>query len=224
MLRATMFADRSAAVATAALLLGALAACGRHAVAPPQQAVAIPDDAVSASCGMRVAGAPGPRGEAWVAGHKAPLIFGSTRDLLAYMLQPDNKATLQQAFVQDCARIDWHHVSPATSTFVPARRAYYVAWQTLPGAMGPTFATFARRQDAVAFRQAHGGTVLEFGRITPEVVSLLSYRCPAASSPVAAAAAQCMNGPAAAGGGAMAAMGGGMGGDMGGGNGATPKR
>jgi copper chaperone NosL len=222
MLRATMFANRSAAVATAALLLGALAACGRHAVAPPQQAVAIPDDAVSASCGMRIAGTPGPRGEAWVAGNKTPLIFGSTRDLLAYMLQPDNKARLQQAFVQDSARIDWRHVSPAAATFVAARRAYYVAWQTLPGAMGPTFATFARRQDAEAFRRAHGGTVLSFDRITPEMVTLLSYRCPGAASPLAAVAAQCRNGPAPAGAGAAPADMGGMAGM--GGMGGQPAR
>lgn len=189
-----------AAVATLGLLL---VGCGNKSRSLERQAVAIPGDAVSASCGMRIAGSPGPRGEVFVDGKTAPLVFGSTRDLMGYVLQPENQARLDGVYVQDSGRIDWRHPSDAASTFIPARKAYYVVWQTLPGAMGPTLATFADMKAAMAFRDKHGGQVLSYKQITPEVVSLLSYQCPKSGSPVAAIAKQCLNGKAS-GGAAMA--------------------
>jgi copper chaperone NosL len=176
-----------------------VAGCGRGHARLRQEAVAIPGDAVSASCGMRIAGSPGPRGEVFVEGRKQPLIFGSTRDLLGYVLQPENQARLEGMYVQDSARVDWHDPSDAADTFIPARKAYYVAWQTLPGSMGPTLATFADMDRAMAFRLRHGGQVLRFAQITPELISLLRDRCPQAGSPAASLARQCLRAVTASG-------------------------
>ncbi len=124
-------------VALVALLL---AACGSSQAPPPQVAVDIHKGDVCAVCGMYIEAGPGPRGEAYVQGYKAPLKFGSTRDFFAYVLQPENKTRLQNLLVQDSASIDWTHPSNEARTFLDARAAYYVAWQPLPGLMGPTFA------------------------------------------------------------------------------------
>ena len=124
-------------------------------------------------------GSPGPHAEAWVTGRARPLMFDSTRDFFAYVLQPENQADLQELFVQDSARFDWRQPAHAAISFIDARRASYVAWQPLPGSMGPTLAPFATRAAAAAFVREHGGAVLGFDEITPALVATLDYRCPA---------------------------------------------
>ena len=173
-----------------------LGGCSEHQPLLLQKPAAILKDDISASCGMYIEGSPGPRGEAYVQGQQTPLKFGSTRDFLAYILQPENKLTLQHLFVQDSARIDWNHPSNAAGSFVDARIAYYVAWQPLPGSMGPTFASFAARSDATAFVNLHGGEIFRFDEITPELVASLGYICPSSSGPPTQSAQQCLKGHA----------------------------
>ncbi len=174
-----------AALAAAVLL----AACGKPAEVS-QPPLIIRDGDVCAVCGMYIRGQPGPRGEAYVDGDAGALKFGSTRDFFAYVTQPDIASRLESAYVQDTARIIWGHPADAADSFIDARKAYYVAWQPLPGEMGPTFASFARRSDAEAFVRRHGGAVLRFGQVTASLVSGLAYGCPGPASPFAALAAQ----------------------------------
>lgn len=174
-----------------ALVAFLLTACSPSQAPPPQAAVDIHKGDACAVCGMYINAGPGPRAEAWVRGYKAPLKFGSTRDFFAYALDPENKARLQQLLVQDSAQIDWQHPSNAAQTFVDARSAWYVAWQPLLGLMGPTFASFAERQDAAAFVRTHGGELLQFSDVTPAMTSLLSDGCPGKESPAFALAKTC---------------------------------
>ncbi|MGA0587656.1 nitrous oxide reductase accessory protein NosL [Dyella sp. KRB-257] len=173
------------------MLLALLAACG-DSPGVAQHAVDTHDDDVCAVCGMYLKGSPGPRAEAWLAGRARPLIFDSTRDFFAYVLQPENQARLRGLFVQDSARIDWQHPSHAAASFIDARSAAYVAWQPLPGSMGPTLAPFATPAAAAAFVQAHGGQVLRFDQVTTDLVSSLDYRCPVRVAAAEAAGGRCM--------------------------------
>lgn len=157
------------------------------APAPARHPVDVQPDDVCAVCGMELSASPGPRGQAWVAGKVRPLMFDSTRDFFAYVLQPENRSGLRELFVQDTARIDWQRPGRDADTFIDARRAVYVAWQPLPGSMGPTLAPFADRTAAEAFARAHGGAVLAFAAITPDLVATLGYQCPAPTAPGAAA-------------------------------------
>lgn len=159
-----------------------LAGCGRQD-AVVQRAAAIVDGDVCTVCGMEISAQPGPRAEAYVSGVDKPAKFGSTRDFFAFITQPDAVQRLGALYVQDAARIDWAHPSSDARTFTDARTAYYVAWQPLAGEMGPTFASFARKADAEAFVKEHGGAVLRFTQITPDVVTHLTDRCPPSSSP-----------------------------------------
>ena len=182
-----------------ALVVLLLAACGTSEAPPLQAATDIHKGDACAVCGMYIDAGPGPRAEAWVQGYKSPLKFGSTRDFFAYVLDPENKARLQQLLVQDSARINWQHPSNEAQTFVDARAASYVAWQPLRGLMGPTFASFAVRHDAEAFAHAQGGEVLGFSEVTPELTSLLGDACPSAGSPAFALAKSCTAAPHSAG-------------------------
>lgn len=174
------------------LLVIALAACGGTPSQPPQMPSAIAKGDVCAVCGMYIEGMPGPRGEAYVEGRRVPLKFGSTRDFFAYVLDPEHQRTLQQLFVQDAATIDWHNPSGLLSTFTDARLAWYVAWQPLPGEMGPTLASFARRTDAQAFVREHGGEMLQYGQVTTRLISLLGYSCPEKGDPAFALVTHCV--------------------------------
>lgn len=169
-----------------AFLLGLLllTGCEKHLMPPSQQPVAIEDEDVCAVCGMYIKNSPGPRGEAYVEGQKKPLKFDSTRDFFAYVLQPENATRLQHLFVQDSARINWAHPSNSADSFTDARTAYYVGWQPLLGSMGPTLASFARKEDANQFVREHGGHLLRFDEITPEMISLLGAAPSEHGSPV----------------------------------------
>ncbi|KZC43145.1 MULTISPECIES: nitrous oxide reductase accessory protein NosL [Rhodanobacter] len=168
---------RSVRPAVLALALALLAGCG-GSHAPAQHAVDTHPDDACAVCGMYLDGSPGPRAEAWVSGRTKPLVFDSTRDFFAYVLQPENQSALQELYVQDSAHLDWQQPSHAAVSFIDARRAFYVAWQPLPGSMGPTLAPFATRAAAEAFVHEHGGAVLGFDEVTPAMVAALDYRCP----------------------------------------------
>lgn len=173
-------------------LLGGCEGGGERVRRPP---VDIVKGDTCAVCGMLIGPYPGPRGEVYVTGVDKPLKLGGTRDFFAYVTQPDVATRLESAYVQDCARIDWTHPSDAAGSFVDARAAFYVAWQPLPGEMGPTFASFAKRADAETFIGTHGGALLRFDRITPLLVSRLGYDCPAEDSPLATLARGCTTKP-----------------------------
>lgn len=180
-----------AQLAVLALALTVLAGCG-GGHAPAQHAVDINPDDTCAVCGMSLDGSPGPRAEAWIAGHDKPLMFDSTRDFFAYVLQPENQATLQELFVQDSTRIQWQQPTHAAVSFIDARRASYVAWQPLSGSMGPTLAPFATRAAAETFVREHGGAVFGFDEITPTLVATLDYRCPARAAAASHGPQQCV--------------------------------
>jgi Predicted lipoprotein involved in nitrous oxide reduction len=182
----------------AVLAVLSLSACESRQPPPLQVAVDIHKGDVCAVCGMYIEAGPGPRGEAYVQGYKAPLKFGSTRDFFAYVLQPESEARLQHLLVQDSAQINWQHPSNEVRTFVDARTAYYVAWQPLSGLMGPTFASFASRKDAEAFVRTHGGEILSFSDVTPELTSMLGNECPTPGSPAFALAKACITAPRSA--------------------------
>lgn len=163
------------------LVLAPIAAC-RAPGAAGRHAVDVAPGDLCAVCGMELAHSPGPRAQAWLAGHPRPVMFDSTRDFFAYVLQPENQSEVQELFVQDASRIDWWHPGRDAGSFIDARSALYVAWQPLPGSMGPTLAPFRTRVAAAAFAHAHGGAVLAFHQVTLAVVADLQYHCPGAAS------------------------------------------
>ena len=150
------------------LLLLAFGGCGEQQQAGPRPPVPFHDGDECHVCGMLIARFPGPKGEAWVRGGARPLKFCSTRELFGWLLQPDSAAVAEAVYVHDMAQNDWQH--PDDTRLIDARSAWYVAGSRLQGAMGPTLASFARREDAEAFAGRHGGRIIRYQDITLDLL------------------------------------------------------
>lgn len=117
-------------------------------------------------CGMAILGFPGPKGAAY-AGRPASIVkFCSTRDLISWYLQPENRPNTHSIYVHDMARTDWQH--PDDRHLIDARRAWYVVGSRQGGAMGPTLASFAHKEDAKTFAKQQDGEVLSFNELSLE--------------------------------------------------------
>jgi copper chaperone NosL len=119
-------------------------------------------------CGMIITNFPGPKGEAYIARRAQPLKFCSTRDLFAWLLQPETAAVVASVYVHDMAQSEWSH--PDDTQLVDARKAWYVTGSKRSGAMGPTLASFAAREAAQAFADEYGGQLLRFDEISLSVL------------------------------------------------------
>src|SRR5262245_30400579 len=103
---------------TGVLLLAGLAGCdGKDSVADTVNIAAAPltSEAECALCGMRIAGFPGPKAQAivTVGQQRRTLFFCSTRDFLAFFLQPENRSSQTTLYVQDMTSVDWDRPEPA---------------------------------------------------------------------------------------------------------------
>jgi copper chaperone NosL len=150
----------------------ALSACGGDtATAEPNLPVEITREDDCHVCGMIVAEFPGPKGQAYERGDRRPLMFCSTLDMFAYLLQPEAAARVQEVYVHDMAVTEWEQ--PATEAFIDARSAWYVVGHSLRGAMGHTLASFETEEGALAFAAEYGGEALRFEDITLELIASL---------------------------------------------------
>ncbi|MFD2231146.1 nitrous oxide reductase accessory protein NosL [Alkalimarinus sediminis] len=120
-------------------------------------------------CGMVIAEFPGPKGELFEGRKSHVRKFCSTRDLMSWYLQPENRPNTKEIYVHDMSRSDWN--SPSDEHMINAREAWFVAGSSMKGAMGPTLASFAQKDAAEKFVTKHGGTVLEFKAITMEILN-----------------------------------------------------
>lgn len=159
----------SAAVRTsiAALAAAALvAACGHDAQTPPP-AREITDATVSVLDGMSLKDYPGPKAQIVYADGE-PDFFCDTLGLFSVYLRPEHDRKVRALYVQDMGATDWQH---PVGHWIDAKRAIYVIGSKKPGAMGRTFASFAREADAARFAKAEGGKLYRFGEITPEMAT-----------------------------------------------------
>lgn len=161
-----------ACVVVLSLFLG-LGGCGHsddHEKAP-QLAVAIESGDECHLCGMVIGEFPGPKGELYLHGQPRVHKFCSTRDLFAFLLQPENRHRASQIYVHDMVQSPWN--SPDDNHFIDAQSAWYVAGHSQPGAMGATLASFALEADAIDFAHLYGGEVLTFQSISLELLAEL---------------------------------------------------
>ena len=132
------------------------------------RAVAIESGDECHLCGMLIGNFPGPKGEAYERGQTQVKKFCSTRDMFAFLLQPENTHRITQVFVHDMAVAPWE--SPDDEAFIDAKSAFYVVGHSQQGAMGPTLASFKSQADAEMFSREFGGRVIGFGEITMDLV------------------------------------------------------
>lgn len=161
-------------IAAMALALAMLAACGGENATgqASNQPVAFESGEECHLCGMVITGFPGPKGELFEGRDNQVRKFCSTRDLMSWYLQPENKPNSRDLFVHDMSRNHWD--SPNDEHLIKAEDAWYVAGSKMKGAMGPTLASFAHKEQAETFMSQHGGQLLAFKEITMDVLNMSS--------------------------------------------------
>ena len=133
-----------------------------------RDAVAIESSDECHLCGMIISNFPGPKGEAYQKDKKDISKFCSTRDLFAYLLQPENARLVQEVFVHDMSQSPWG--KPNDEHFIDAKMAWYVIGSSQTGAMGSTLASFSKEKDAKAFSANFGGNVYQYSDITLQLI------------------------------------------------------
>jgi len=128
-----------------------------------QHAMAIERSDECHLCGMIINGFPGPKGQLYKRGSEQNMKFCSTRDMFAYLLDPEHQHAIQTVYVHDMATSPWD--TPDDEFFIDARTAWYVAGHERKGAMGPTLASFLNKEVAVTFVKQYGGQVYRFDDI-----------------------------------------------------------
>lgn len=155
----------SALVLTAAMSAVGCGEAERGGVAQP---VEITRNTVCSLDGMVLADYPGPKAQMHYA-QGQPDFFCDTMEMFSLYLRPEQQKKVTALYVQDMGKTDWDN---PRGNWIDARSAVYVHGSKRRGSMGPTLASFSREEDAKAFVEKHGGKVLRFAEVKPEMVIL----------------------------------------------------
>tara|TARA_R110001599_G_scaffold19997_2_gene76274 strand:+ start:7723 stop:8298 length:576 start_codon:yes stop_codon:yes gene_type:complete len=117
-------------------------------------------------CGMAITPFPGPKGEVITEKEQTVHKFCSTRDMFAWVLQPENVMRKHTLYVHDMSQTEW--ASPDDAALIDAREAVYVVGSERKGAMGQTLASFSTESAAHDFMMEHGGEMVQYDAITLE--------------------------------------------------------
>lgn len=118
--------------------------------------------------GMLLLDYPGPKAQIQYADGSTEF-FCDTVEMFNLVLRPEQQRRIRAVYAQDMGKEDWRQ---PRAGWIDARQAFYVHGSKKRGSMGPTFASFAARQDAEAFVRQHGGKVLSFAEVTPDMADL----------------------------------------------------
>lgn len=144
----------------------ALAACERDRT-PAAPAEVTAGTACSLD-GMLLNDYPGPKAQIHY-GDGTVEFFCDTVEMFNMVLRPESARRIRAVYTQDMGQADW---KTPRGHWIDARQAWYVHGSRIKGSMGPTFASFARQEDAAAFARANGGQVLHFREVKPEMADL----------------------------------------------------
>lgn len=95
--------------------------------------------------------------------------FDSPKDMFKFVLGLTNKNEPKQ-WVDKSEIAALFVTDYATKQYTDATRAYYVKGSDVQGPMGDDVVPFAKSEDAHAFASQHGGEVITYEDITPELI------------------------------------------------------
>lgn len=148
-----------------------LTACGAPSGGGSGSVAALEIDR-STSCaldGMLLADYPGPKAQIHYSGLSQPDWFCDTLEMFNVYLNPEQARLVTGMFVQDMGKTDW---DKPVGNWIDAKKAVYVFGSKRLGSMGPTAASFSSEADAQTFAAQHGGKVLKFDEVKPDMVIL----------------------------------------------------
>lgn len=167
-----------------AIVAGALAGCLGGGESEPPEPITLSGGKQCDVCGMIVGDHYGPNGQLFYAdnspeGHDNPAIFEGLRSCFFpyYFTHEDYSWTVAASYVTDYSVTDYElsqaegrtYISTHTEpeTFADATALSYVVGSSVHGAMGREFVPFSEDDDATAFAEDHGGSVVAFDEIAP---------------------------------------------------------
>lgn len=149
---------------------GLLAACGAPSGGSGSVVALEIDRSTSCSLdGMLLGDYPGPKAQIHYSGLSQPDWFCDTLEMFNVYLNPEQSRLVTALFVQDMGKTDW---DKPVGSWIDAKKAFYVLGSKRLGSMGPTAASFSSQADAQAFAAQHGGKVLKFDEVTPDMANL----------------------------------------------------
>jgi copper chaperone NosL len=134
------------------LIISVLSGCSKadsKASVSLQEIVALESGDECHLCGMIINNHPGPKGQLSERGRESKMKFCSTRDMFAYLLDPEHTHNIKTVYVHDMALNPWD--TPSEETYIDGKKAWYVIGSSQKGAMGPTLASFSEQQSAKVF-------------------------------------------------------------------------
>lgn len=148
----------------------ALSACNEQETAAIPSPASMTEEAVGLLCQMYVLDHPGPKAQAFLEGHDAPIWFSQVRDALGYMKAPEKTAEIVVVYVSDMgAASSW--ADPGADNWIRADTAVFVVGTNMEGGMGvPEVVPFAQESDAEDFARRHGGTPMRLADIPTDAV------------------------------------------------------
>ena len=146
-------------------LLVGVSGCNQNSKPGPQE---LTQETACALDGMLLLDYPGPKAQIHY-DQDEPEFFCDTVEMFSIYLKPEQQRRVVAIYTQDMGKADWRRPQ---GHWIDARTAFYVQGSSQTGAMGPTLASFARKEDAQAFAKQYGGTVLRFDQVTPDSVIL----------------------------------------------------
>ena len=149
----------------------ALAAC-REEVTQNTDPVELTPEAVGYFCQMNMLEHPGPKGQAHLEGLPGtPLFFSQIRDVVAYVRMPEQSHRILALWVSDMGAPGATWEDPGAANWIDATTAFYVVGAAIEGGMGEQeFVPFADRDEARAFAEANGGSVMRLAEIPDALV------------------------------------------------------
>lgn len=156
------------------LALVAVPAC-RHGARDTHAAVDVAPAAIGtaecAACGMVVREQPAPRAQ--IVYRDGTRAFAcSIGDLVQVLAAPSPHGAAEHVYVESLpASVEPTAISASTpTTWVDAKRAFYVVGVDRPGVMGKPVLAYAERADAGRVAMHHGGRVVGFSHLSQEIM------------------------------------------------------
>uniref|UniRef100_E6QX74 NosL n=1 Tax=mine drainage metagenome TaxID=410659 RepID=E6QX74_9ZZZZ len=157
---------RVAKTGISVLVVLSVVAC--HGVDKPIPPIEPTSQTTCALDGMLLQDFPGPKAQIRYADGETDF-FCDTMEMFSLYLKPEQRRRIKAVFTQDMGKANWQ---APRGQWIDAQKAYYVIDSDMSGSMGPTFASFSKEEDAQVFAKKHGGKVLRFDQITPEMATL----------------------------------------------------
>lgn len=137
------------------------------AYADTNGAVPITDQHECSQCKMVVAKYPGPKGEI-VKSNGETLVFCSVKCMTCAILGRGISDKDAKILGHNVEKIDWQH--PSDDQFIDLTKAWVVVGSKMKAVMGKSVAPFETKEAAQKFADQHGGAVLQWKDIKPELL------------------------------------------------------